>query len=157
MNLVEQIQKDLVRSMKVKDAVRTSVLRMIKAALKNREIEKRAELTEAEALQVLNVQVKQRNEAVEQFEAGGRTDLVERERREIAIIESYLPEPLKVEEMEQVVSSIIQEIGAGGPKDMGVVMKEAMTRLRATGRTVDGKAVNALVRSKLEAPAQPEA
>jgi uncharacterized protein YqeY len=157
MNLAEQLQRDLVRSMKNKDTVRTSVLRMTKAAIKNREIEKRGELTEAEILQVLNTLVKQRKEAVEQFETGGREDLAERERLEIAIIESYLPERLTGEEMEQVVSSIIQEVGASGPKDMGVVMKEAMVRLQATGKTVDGKAVNAMVRSKLNALVQPEA
>ena len=157
MKLAEQLQKDLVRSMKEKDALRTSVLRMTKAAIKNREIEKRAELTEAEILQVLGTLVKQRKEAADQFEAGRRGDLAEKERREIAVIESYLPESLTGEEMDRIVSSVIEEVGASGPKDMGIVMKEAMVRLQATGKTVEGKAVNAMVRSKLNALVQPEA
>jgi uncharacterized protein YqeY len=157
MKLAEQLQKDLVQSMRDKDALGTSVLRMTKAAIKNREIEKRAELTEAEILQVLGTMMKQRKEAVEQFEAGGREDLAEKERREIAVIESYLPESLTGEEMDQIVSTIIQEVGASGPKDMGIVMKEAMVRLQATGKTVEGKAVNTMVRSKLDALVQPEA
>jgi uncharacterized protein YqeY len=156
MNLVEQIQKDLVRSMKEKDTLRTSTLRMIKAAVKNREIDKKNELSEAETLQVLATMVKQRKEAVEQFAAGGRTDLVEKERREITIIESYLPEPLSAEELDRVVSSVVRDVDASSLKDMGRVMKEAMVRLQASGKTVDGKAVNALVRSRLQELGQPK-
>jgi uncharacterized protein YqeY len=141
--------------MKSKDALRTGTLRMIKTALKNREIEKRGELTEAEFHQVLKTLVKQRKEAIEQFEAGGRADLAEKERREIEVIQSYLPEALSAEEMEEVVSSVIVEVGAGGPQDIGSVMKEVMARLQTTGKTVDGKAVNVLVRSKLQAMATP--
>jgi uncharacterized protein YqeY len=154
MSLVEQLQKDLVQSMKSKDTVRTSVLRMIKSALKNREIEKGEGLAESEVVRVLRAQLKQRNEAIEQFEAGGRAELAAKERQEKAVIESYLPEPITGQEMDDVVSMVIQEVGASGPQDMGAVMKEAMVRLQATGKTVDGKAVNRLVKSKLQALVQ---
>jgi len=124
---------------------------MIKSALKNREIEKQGSLSEEETIQVLKTQLKQRIEAAEHFEAGGRSELADKERSEKLVIESYLPEPISAEQMETVVASVILETGAGGPRDMGVVMKETMARLHATGQTVDGKAVSTLVRDKLQA------
>jgi len=123
---------------------------MMTAALKNKEIEKRAPLSDEEAVQVLKTQLKQRAESIEQFERGGRSDLVEKERQEKIWIESYLPEPLSAEDMEKVVADVIREVGAVGAKDMGVVMRESMRRLQATGKMVDGKAVNSLVRRKLQ-------
>jgi uncharacterized protein YqeY len=156
MSLVEQVQKDLVTSMKRKDSIRTSVLRMIKTALRNREIEKRNELTEADAVQVLKTMVKQLSEAIEHFESAGRLDLVEKERQEKAVVESYLPEPISAEEIEKIVGNAVQEVRASGPKDMGAVMREAVARLQATGKTVDGKTVSARVRSHLQALAKPD-
>jgi len=155
MSLVERITKDLHQSMKDRDAARTSVLRMLKSALKNREIEKRGSLSDDDAVQVLKTQLKQRREAIGPFEAGGRPGLAEKERGEEAIITSYLPEPVSAEQVEEVVSEVIRDKGAGGPKDMGVVMKEVMARLQSTGRIVDGKAVNKRVREKLQALAEP--
>ena len=148
--LPERIRKDLIEAMKAKETLRVGTLRMMTAALKNKEIEKRAPLSDEEAVQVLKTQLKQRAESIEQFERGGRTDLAEKERQEKIWIESYLPEPLSAEDMEKVVADVIREVGAVGAKDMGAVMKESMSRLQATGKTVDGKAVNSLVRRKLQ-------
>ncbi|HLE21361.1 MAG TPA: GatB/YqeY domain-containing protein [Vicinamibacteria bacterium] len=148
--LPERIRKDLIQAMKAKERLRVGTLRMMTAALKNKEIEKRAPLSDEEAVQVLKTQLKQRAESIEQFERGGRTDLVEKERQEKIWIESYLPEPLSAEDMEKVVADVIREVGAVGAKDMGVVMRESMRRLQATGKMVDGKAVNSLVRRKLQ-------
>ncbi len=155
MNLGEQIQKDLIQSMKQRDAERTSVLRMIKAALQNREIDKKAPLTEPETQQVLKTLLKQRNEAIEQYEAGGRPELADKERRETEIIEAYLPEPISSEEMAVVVSDVVLDLGAEGPKDMGKVMKESLGRLQATGKNVDAKSVSALVKQKLQDLSKP--
>ena len=148
--LPERIRKDLIQAMKAKETLRVGTLRMMTAALKNKEIEKRAPLSDEEAVQVLKTQLKQRAESIEQFERGGRTDLVEKERQEKIWIESYLPEPLSAEDMEKVVADVIREVGAVGAKDMGVVMRESMRRLQATGKMVDGKAVNSMVRRKLQ-------
>jgi len=148
--LPERIRKDLIQAMKAKERLRVGTLRMMTAALKNKEIEKRAPLSDEEAVQVLKTQLKQRAESIEQFERGGRTDLVEKERQEKIWIESYLPEPLSAEDMEKVVADVIREVGAVGAKDMGVVMRESMRRLQATGKMVDGKAVNSMVRRKLQ-------
>jgi len=148
--LPERIRKDLIQAMKAKETLRVGTLRMMTAALKNKEIEKRAPLSDEEAVQVLKTQLKQRAESIEQFERGGRSDLVEKERQEKIWIESYLPEPLSAEDMEKVVADVIREVGAVGAKDMGVVMRESMRRLQATGKMVDGKAVNSLVRRKLQ-------
>lgn len=148
--LPERIRKDLIEAMKAKETLRVGTLRMMTAALKNKEIEKRAPLSDEEAVQVLKTQLKQRAESIEQFERGGRSDLVEKERQEKIWIESYLPEPLSAEDMEKVVADVIREVGAVGAKDMGVVMRESMRRLQATGKMVDGKGVNSLVRRKLQ-------
>lgn len=157
MDLVEQIQKDMVQAMKAKEPARLSVLRMMKAALKNKEIEKRSALSEEDAILVLKTQLKQRAEAIEQFEKGGRADLAEKERQEKVWVESYLPEPVSAGEIETAVAGVIEELEAQGPKDMGAVMKGTMARLQATGKIVDGKAVNARVRHKLQALVQANA
>ena len=157
MDLAEQIQKDMVQAMKAKERARVSVLRMMRAALKNKEIEKKAALSEEDAIQVLKTQLKQCTEAIEQFEKGGRVDLAERERQEKVWIESYLPEPVSAGAIDTAVAAVIEELGAQGPKDMGAVMKGTMARLQATGKTVDGKSVNARVRQKLQALTQAHA
>ncbi len=151
MALAEQIQRDLVQAMKAKDAARMGVLRMVLAALKNKQIEKRAPLSDEEVVQVLKSQQKQRSESIDQFEKGGRSELADKERQEKLVIESYLPEPVSVDEVAKVIADVIRDVGAEGPRSMGVVMKESMSRLQATGKMVDGKTVSSLVKTKLQA------
>jgi uncharacterized protein len=149
MSLSEQIQKDLVSAMKAKETLRLSVLRMIKAALKNREIELRKPLDPGEEMQVLQTLVKQRTESIETFERGGRADLAAKESEERELIRRYLPEEVSGAEVERVVTEVVAALGASSAKDIGAVMKETLARLKATGKTVDGKSVNAAVRAKL--------
>ncbi|MBI3670777.1 MAG: GatB/YqeY domain-containing protein [Acidobacteria bacterium] len=147
MALIERIQKDLTEAMKTKDELRLSVLRMVKTALKNKEIEKIRPLEEAESLQVLQSLVKQRRESIEQFTRGGRVDLAEKETREIAIIEAYLPAAPSEAELDQVIAAAIVETGANSPKQIGAVIKAARARLE--GKTVDGKLLSDRVRDRL--------
>ena len=147
MSLVEQLSKSIAEAMKARDQARLSPLRMLKAALMNREVERARPLTEAEELQVVAGLVKQRKESIDQFSKGGRQDLVEKETAELAILETYLPPALAVDDLERIVVEVIAETGAASPKDMGKVMKGVMARL--AGATVDGKAVNELVRKRL--------
>jgi uncharacterized protein len=147
MSLVEQIQTELTAAMKQKDELRLSVLRMVKSALKMKEIEKIRLLDDAEALQVLETLVKQRRESVEQFTKGGRADLAEKETREIAIIERYLPAAAGDAEMAQAVDAAMKETGATTPQQMGAVIKAARTHL--AGKTVDGKLLSDRVRARL--------
>lgn len=149
MSFSERIQSELVDAMKRKDALKVSVLRMTKAALKNKEIELRKPLSPDEENQVLQTLVKQRTESIETFEKGGRADLVEKETLERDLLRSYLPEAISEAEVETVVVEVVKALGASSAKDVGAVMKEALARLKATGKTVDGKAVNAVVRAKL--------
>jgi len=136
--------------MRKHDAVRLSTLRMLKAALMNREIERGHMLDEAESLQVVSSLVKQRKDSIEQFTQGGRLELADKERAEILVLETYLPAAAEPAVVEQAVADAIQETGAASPKDMGRVMKAVMARL--AGQTVDGKAVNELVRRRLAGP-----
>jgi uncharacterized protein len=145
--LTDRIQKDLVAAMRAKDELRLSVLRMMKAALKNKEIEKIRPLEEAETLQVLQTLVKQRHESVEQFTKGGRMDLAQKETKEIAIIETYLPAAPSDAEMSAAIEAAIAETGATSPKEMGAVIKAAKAKL--AGKTVDGKALSDRVRALL--------
>ncbi len=149
MSLSERLQTDLVDAMKRKEALKVSVLRMTKAALKNKEIELRKALSPEEENQVLQTLVKQRTESIETFEKGGRADLAEKEAAERDMIRAYLPEAVSEAEVERVVGDVVKDLGATSGKDVGAVMKEALQRLKATGKTVDGKAVNAIVRAKL--------
>jgi uncharacterized protein YqeY len=137
--------------MKAKDELRLSVLRMMKSAIKNKEIEKIRPLDDAESLQVLNTLVKQRRESVEMFAKGGRQDLAEKETKEIAIIETYLPAGASQAEMDAAISAAIAETGANSPKQMGAVIKVARAKLE--GKTVDGKALSDRVRDLLSKPA----
>ena len=147
MSLVEQVSTAITDAMRQRDAGRLSALRMLKAALMNKSVEKGHDLDDAEAQQVVNSLVKQRRDSIEQFQKGGRDDLVAKETAEIAVLESYLPPYADPAVIERAVMDAIAETGAGSPKDMGKVMKAAMARL--TGQTVDGKAVNEIVRKKL--------
>jgi uncharacterized protein YqeY len=149
MSLTERIQADLVAAMKSKDKTRLSALRLIKTALKNKEIDTKGGLSEADEMQVLMTLVKQRSESIEMYEKGGRQDLAESERAEREIVQHYLPEEVSSEEVERTVAAVVEELGATSPKDMGSVMKTTMERLKATGKTVDGKSVNAVVRRAL--------
>lgn len=147
MTFLDSIQKDLTQAMRAKDELRLSVLRMVKTALKNKEIEKMKPLEDAEALQVLQTLMKQRRESVEQFTKGGRMDLAEKETREIAIIETYLPAAPSEAELAAAIERAIAETGAKSPKEMGPVIKAARARL--AGKTVDGKLLSERVRERL--------
>jgi uncharacterized protein len=147
MGYIEKIQADLTAAMKEKDELRLSVLRMMKAALKNKEIEKMHALTDLESLQVLQTLVKQRRESVEQFTRGGRKDLAEKESKEIAIIEQYLPAAPTDAEILQAIEAAIAEEGADSLKQMGAVIKAARARLE--GKAVDGKVLSDRVRARL--------
>ena len=133
--------------MRKRDAVRLSTLRMLKAALMNREIERGHALDDAESLQVVASLVKQRKDSIDQFTKGGRPELADKEQSEIHVLETYLPAAADPAAVEQAVVDAIQETGATSPKDMGRVMKAAMARL--AGQTVDGKTVSELARQKL--------
>jgi uncharacterized protein YqeY len=148
MPLNEQIAADLTAAMKAKDAVRLSALRMLKAAVTNKGmVEKGRDLEDAEVLQVVASLVKQRRDSIEQFSKAGRTDLVDKETAEIAILEHYLPPAVSPEEIEAAVAAAIAETGASSVKDMGKVMKAVMPKL--AGKNADGKAVNEAVRRTL--------
>lgn len=149
MNLKEQIVADLTVAMKAKDAARTSTLRMLKAAIVNRQIEKGGELVDEELMKTLRSQAKQRRDSVEQYEKGGRRDLVYKELAEIAVIEGYLPQAASQEEIDKAVAAAIAETGATSVKEMGAVMKAVMRLL--AGKNADGKAVSETVKAKLSA------
>jgi uncharacterized protein len=147
MALIERIQKDLTAAMMSKDELRLSVLRMVKSALKYKEIEKVRALDDAESLQVLQTLLKQRRESVEQFAKGGRQDLVDKETKEIAILEVYMPAAPSDAELSAAIEAAIVETGANSPKAMGAVIKAAKARLE--GKTVDGKMLSDGVKERL--------
>src|SRR5215469_9849975 len=147
MAYLDGIQADLTAAMKEKNELRLSVLRMVKAALKNKEIEKMHALSDLESLQVLQTLVKQRRESIEQFTKGGRRDLAEKELKEIAIIEQYLPAAPTDAEIHQAIEAAIDQEGADSLKQMGAVIKAARARLE--GRAVDGKVLSDRVRARL--------
>lgn len=147
MAYIERIQADLTSAMKQKDELRLSVLRMVKAALKNKEIEKMHALSDLESLQVLQTLVKQRKESVEQFRKGGRDDLADKEAKEIEIIEEYLPAAPSDAEIQRAIEEAIDEASADSLKHMGAVIKAARARLE--GKTVDGKVLSDKVRERL--------
>ncbi|MFY9751053.1 MAG: GatB/YqeY domain-containing protein [Candidatus Acidiferrales bacterium] len=147
MSYIDRIQSDLVSAMREKDELRLSVLRMTKSALKHKEIDKMRPLDDMESLQVLQTLVKQRRESVEQFRQGGRNDLADKEAREIAIIEKYLPAAPSDAEMHAAVEQAISESGADSLKQMGAVVKAARAKLE--GKAVDGKALSDRVRERL--------
>ena len=147
MALIDEVSAAIADAMRRQDAPRLSALRMLKAALMNREVEKSRALDAAESLQVVSSLVKQRRDSIEQFQKGGRQDLVDKEAAEIAVLERYLPPPIDPAALERAVADAITETGAASPKDIGRVMKAAMARLG--GQTVDGRVVNELVRKKL--------
>lgn len=149
MTLTEQIQKDITDAMKARDELRLSTLRMVKSALKNREIDKMAPLDEKESLQVLSTLIKQRKESVEQFSKGGRQELADKETAEIAIIEAYMPKAAGEDQVVAGVKAVIAEMGTPTIKDMGTVMKNVMARFSGAGIRVDGKQVSEAVKKEL--------
>jgi uncharacterized protein YqeY len=147
MSLSDRLTEDLKLAMKSRDQLRMDVIRMIKAAVLNKEVELKRDLDDAEMSRVMTTLVKQRRESVEQFEKAQRVELAAKERKEIEIIESYLPQPLSTQELEAIVVSAVAETGSRSLKDMGTVMKAVMARL--AGQSIDGKQVSDLVKSKL--------
>jgi uncharacterized protein YqeY len=147
MAFLERIQKELTEAIKAREELRTSVLRMVKAALKNKQVELMRPLEDAEVLQVLATLVKQRRESVELFKRGGRMDLAEKEIKEIGIIQSYLPAEPTEAELAAAIEGALAETGASSVKQMGAVIRAARARLQ--GKTVDGKVLSERVRARL--------
>jgi len=147
MPLIDEVSAAITAAMRQHDAARLSALRMLKAALMNREVEKKRGLDDAESRQVVTALVKQRKDAIEQFQKGGRQDLADKEAAEILVLETYLPPALDEATIDAAVTAAIAETGASSVTDLGRVMKAVMTRL--AGQTVDGRVVNELARAKL--------
>jgi hypothetical protein len=147
MSILAETNARITQAMKARDASTLSAMRMLKTALTNKEVEKGHALDDGESLQVIASLIKQRRESIEQFRAGSRQDLVEKEQAELALLETLMPPPLGVAEIEAAVANAIAETGATSPKEMGRVMKAAMAAL--AGKGVDGKVVNEAVRRKL--------
>ena len=147
MGLKDQIIADLTSAMKAKDAERTGTLRMVKASLMNRQIEKGGELGDDEVTKALQSLVKQRRDSIDQYEKAGRSELAAKEAAEISVIEAYLPQAASKDEIEAAVTAALQETGASSMKDMGNVMKAAMLKL--AGKPADGRVVSETVKAKL--------
>jgi uncharacterized protein YqeY len=147
MAFIDRISADLISAMRSKDQMRLGTLRMAKAALMNREVERGGPLDDAESMQVMASLIKQRRDSIEQFRNGGRNDLADKEQAEIAVLEAYLPPALDAAQLETIINETIAETGAASPKDMGRVMKGVMARLG--GAPVDGKVVSELVKRRL--------
>ena len=146
MPLKKQIDDDLITALKAKEEIRLSVVRMLKAAIKNKEIELIQQIGDDEVLRLISTLIKQRRDSVEQFKLGGRQDLVDRELKEITVLEKYLPQQFSADELVALVEAAVRETGAKGPKEMGQVMKALQPKL--AGRA-DGKVVSELVKKKL--------
>jgi uncharacterized protein YqeY len=147
MSILKKLDDDLKSALKSSESLKVSVLRMAKAALKYKQIEKREELSEEDIFSVLSSLVKQRKESIEQFSKGGREDLAEKERKELSIIQSYLPRQLAPEEVDEIIVAAIKEASAQGIKDIGKVMRLVMPRIKGLA---DGKIVNQRVKELLE-------
>jgi uncharacterized protein YqeY len=153
MSLVEKIHEDMVGAMKQRAVERLSTLRMVKAALKNKEIDQRSPVTDAQAVQVLTTLIKQRKDSIEQFTKGNRPELAEKEAAEIVVIEEYMPKAAEDDELRQLVNSTLADLRAQGAqlgaKDMGTVMKAVQTKIQATGLRADGRLVSEMVKAAL--------
>jgi uncharacterized protein YqeY len=146
MNLLERLESDMIKAAKARDSGRLGAIRFVRSRTKNRQIELRRELKDEDVVEVLSRIAKQHRESIEQFQEGGRDELVEHERRQLSVIEEYLPAQLGEQELLEILSGVVEETGATGPRDIGMVMKTIMPRVR--GRA-DGKIVKALVQSRL--------
>jgi uncharacterized protein YqeY len=153
MSLVDKIHQDMVGAMKERAVDRLSTLRMVKAALKNKEIDQRSPVTDEQAVQVLTTLIKQRRDSIEQFTKGNRPELAEKEAAEITVIEEYMPKAAGDEELRQLVTSTVAELRAQGAqlgaKDMGTVMKAVQLRIKADGLRADGRVVSEMVKAAL--------
>jgi uncharacterized protein YqeY len=149
MSMIEQIQKDITEAMKARNEQRLSTLRMVKSALKLKEVEKMSPLDDKESQQILTTLIKQRKESIEQFTKGGRQEMADKEAAEIKLIEAYLPKAAGEAEIIAGVKATIAEMGSPTMKDMGTVMKNAMARFAAAGMRVDGKVVSEAVKKEL--------
>jgi uncharacterized protein YqeY len=149
MSIAEKITSDMTAAMKARDEHRLGTLRMVKSAIKNKEIDKRAALTDQETLAVLSTLIKQRKDSIEQFTKGGRQELADKEAAEITIIEGYMPKAAGEEEITSVVRNTIQSMGSPTMKDMGNVMKAAMAKFAENSTRVDGKMVSEIVKREL--------
>ena len=147
MGLTDKVNADIAAAMKARAAGRLSALRMVKAAIMNKGVEKGRDLEDAEVVQVITSLVKQRRDSIEQFSKAGRVDLVEKETAEIAVLEEFLPPAASPEDIEAAVVAAIAETGATSPKDIGKVMKAVMPKL--AGKNADGRTINEAVRRKL--------
>lgn len=147
--LKDRLAQDMTAAMKARDGLRTDVLRMAKTAITNREIEKKTGLDESETLKVLTTMVKQREDSIEQFRKGGRPELAEREQSEIEVLRAYLPAEASDAEIAAAVDAAATEAGATSMKDMGKVMKAAISGLKNAGKPADGKRVNEAVKKRL--------
>lgn len=146
MSIKKKVENEMILAAKAKDKLKLSALRMIKTALHNKEIDLKRELNETEMLQLLSSLAKQRNDSIEQFKKGGRTDLVEKEEAELGIIQGFMPEQMSEKDVEEEIGKAIAEVGAAGVKDMGKVMKVLMPKV--TGKA-EGKLVSELVKKRL--------
>ncbi|MCR4338172.1 MAG: GatB/YqeY domain-containing protein [Candidatus Omnitrophica bacterium] len=145
--LEEQIGKDYIEAMKSKDGVRSSTLSFLRAQLKNVKIDQRLEkLSDADAIAVIKKQIKQRQDSISQYEQGGRQDLAEKEKKELDILKSYLPQEMSAEQVSAVIETVIQEVGAKSVKEMGIVMKGVLAKV---GGQADSKLVSELVKKRL--------
>jgi uncharacterized protein len=153
MSLVEKIHQDMVRAMKQRSVDRLSTLRMVVSALKNKEIDQRSPVTDAQAHQILTTLIKQRRDSIEQFTRGNRPELAEKEAAEIVVIEEYMPKAAGDDELRQLVTTTLADLRSQGtqlgPKDMGTVMKAVQARIQATGLRADGRVVSDLVKAAL--------
>jgi uncharacterized protein YqeY len=153
MSLVKTVDHDMIAAMKAREPERLSTLRMMKSAFKNKEIEKREPLTDAEAVQTLTTMIKQRRESIEQFTKGNRPELAAKEAAEIDIIEHYMPKAAGEEEIRKIVIATIAELAVSGdtpgPKDMGMVMKAVQTKIQAASLRADGRQVSEIVKAQL--------
>lgn len=154
MTIREQLDADIVAAMKAREEHRLTTLRMVKSALKSKEIDKREALTEAEQTAVLSTLLKQRRESADSFAKGGRPELAEREQAEIAMIEAYMPQSASEEQVREIVESAVAHLAASGgtkpgPRDMGAAMKVVQQRILATGLRADGKVVSEMVKAEL--------
>ena len=149
MGISEQIQTDMVAAMRNRNELRLSTLRMVKAAIKNKEVDKRTPLDDKEVQQILSTLIKQRRDSIEAFTKGGRQELADKEAAEIKLIEDYLPKAMGEEQIAEAVKATIAEMGSPTMKDMGTVMKNVMAKLQATGARVEGKTVSELVKKHL--------
>ena len=146
MNLLERLESDMVKAAKARDSERLGAIRFVRSRTKNRQIELKRELKDEDVVEVLSRIAKQHRESIEQFQEGGRDELVEHERRQLSVIEEYLPAQLGEQELLEILSGVIEETGAAGPRDIGMVMKTIMPRVKGLA---DGKIVKNLVQSRL--------